>query len=370
MGYAWIDGRAVALHAATAEAARLLGASRVPVVAGLGADIAGARAALALAERLGAAVDHMNSDAVLCDIDVMRAAGMMITTPNEARLRADVLLMIGAGLVDAWPELPERLFTRPAMPRVDDGVMRRIIWICPGGGAIRLPGRERVQAIGRNTEDLPVLLAALRARVAGHPVGKTRLSAKALDALAADLRSARFGVAVWSPAELDALTIEMLCGLVEDLNAKTRFSGLALAPGDNAFGVLQACGWMTGFPMRTGFGRGYPEHDPWRFDATRLVDSGEADCALWISAYRAAAPEWKRQVPLIALTGQGANFCRTPRVHIDVGRPGTDHDAVEYLAATGTLVARLATTPSGTISVADAVAHIASALQSAGAWPC
>jgi formylmethanofuran dehydrogenase subunit B len=370
MGHAWIDGRPVALHAATAEAARLLGASRVPVVAGLGTDIAGARAALALAERLGAAVDHMNSSALLRDIDVMREAGVMVTTPNEARLRADVVLMVGADLVDAWPELPERLLTPPAPPQVDGGGRRHIIWICPGSGPTPTPGGEGMQVIGRGTADLPVLLAALRARVAGRPVGKNRLSTKALDALAADLRSARFGVAVWSAAELDALTIEMLCGLVEDLNAKTRFTGLALAAGDNASGVLQACGWMTGFPMRTGFGRGYPEHDPWRFDATRLVETGEADCALWISAYRPAAPDWKRDVPLIALTGQGANFRRTPRVHIDVGRPGTDHDAVEHFPATGTLVAVTARKRSASISVADAVAQIASALPSAGAWPC
>ena len=79
---------------------------------------------------------------------------------------------------------------------------------------------------------------------------------------------------------------------------------------------------MTGFPMRTGFGRGYPEHDPWRFDATRLVESGEADCALWISAYRAAAPDWRRPLPMIALTGADADFRHAPRVHIDVGRPG------------------------------------------------
>ena len=36
MSHAWIDGRPVPLHAATAEAARLLAASRVPVVAGMG----------------------------------------------------------------------------------------------------------------------------------------------------------------------------------------------------------------------------------------------------------------------------------------------------------------------------------------------
>jgi formylmethanofuran dehydrogenase subunit B len=366
MSHAWIDGRPVPLHAATAEAARLLAASRVPVVAGMGADIAGARAAIALAERIGAAVDHMNSDALLRDVEVMRTAGMMLTTPNEARLRADLLLLIGAGLVEAWPELPDRLFLRPPVAPTD----AKAIWLCPGGDPAKLSGPAKVQVVGRNRQDLPVLLAALRARIAGRPVGKIALSAKALDAFAADLRAARFGVAVWSAAELDTLPIEMLCGLVADLNATTRFSGLALAAPDNALGVLQACGWMTGFPMRTSFGRGFPEHDTWRFEAARLVESGEADCVLWISAYRAVAPAWERQVPLIALTGQDARFRQTPRVQIDVGRPGADHDAVEHDPATGTLVPVAAKSPSEAISVAAALAQIAAALPSAGAWPC
>ena len=94
---------------------------------------------------------------------------------------------------------------------------------------------------------------------------------------------------------------------------------------------------MTGFPLRTGFGRGVPEHDPWRFEASRLVDSGEADCAVWISAYGARPPTWKRDVPLVVLT-DSADALRT-HVTIAVGRPGIDHDAVEYLAATGTLAA-------------------------------
>src|SRR3981189_34833 len=83
-------------------------AGRGCVVAGMGPDIAGARAAIALAERIGAAVDHMNSGAVLRDVEVMRTAGMVLTTPNEVRLRADVLLLIGAGLVGARPDRPDR----------------------------------------------------------------------------------------------------------------------------------------------------------------------------------------------------------------------------------------------------------------------
>src|ERR1700740_2033371 len=176
------------------------------------------------------------------------------------------------------------------------------MWLCPGRAGAKDIGIKQPQVIGRSPADLAVVLAALRARLAGHPVGKTRIAAKLLDGLAADLRGARFGVAVWSAAELAELAIEMWCSLVADLNTKTRFTGFSIAPGDNAVGVLQACGWMTGFPMRTGLGRGYPEHDPWRFDGARMVASGEADCVLWISAYRAAAPPWDDGPPLIVLT--------------------------------------------------------------------
>ena len=118
--------------------------------------------------------------------------------------------------------------------------------------------------------------------------------------------------------------------------------------------------------MRTGFGRGYPEHDPWRFDARRLVESGEADCVLWVSAYRPLPPDWDVKVPTIALTAEGVHFRRRPHVHIAVGRPGVDHDAVEHLAAAGTLAPVVATHKSETISVADALSHICSQLPRGG----
>jgi formylmethanofuran dehydrogenase subunit B len=371
MGGAWIDGRPVARESAIAEAARMLGASRFAVIAGLGADIRGARAAIALAERVGGAIDHMHSSAIMRDVDVLRESGLMITTPSEAGLRGDVLLLVGPGLEVTWPELPQRVLARGPGREVAEGFSRRVIRLCPGrSSADHAAGAATVRTVGRAPSDLAALLAALRARIAGRPVGRAPVSAKVLDELAADLKSARFGVAVWSAGELGALTIEMLCGVVKDLNAKTRFSGLPLAAGDNAAGVLQACGWMTGFPMRTGFARGYPEHDPWRFDAARIMEAGEADCAVWISAYRAVAPRWPGKVPMIALCAEETKFEDVPRVQIAVGRPGIDHDSVELLAATGGLAAVAAANPTGAISVADAIGGIAAALPHGRVWPC
>jgi hypothetical protein len=43
-------------------------------------DIAGARAA---AQRIGAAADYMNADALLGNLDVMREAGVMLTTRGD-----------------------------------------------------------------------------------------------------------------------------------------------------------------------------------------------------------------------------------------------------------------------------------------------
>jgi formylmethanofuran dehydrogenase subunit B len=347
MDQAWIGGKPAPLEVAIAEAARLLGASRLPVIAGLGTDIAGARAAVALADRIGGVVDHMHSDATLRDLAVLREAGAFLTTPNEARLRGDTLLLVGPGLTEAWPELDARLLSAPLAPEI--GGTRKIFRLCPGKQA------AATGTIGRNAAELPMLLAVLRAHIAGRPAGKT----KAVSELAAALCAARFGVAVWSARSLDELAIEMLFGLIKDLNAKTRFTGLPLGAGDNAAGVQQVCGWMTGFPVRTGFGRRYPEHDPWRFDARRLADSGEADCALWISAYSASAPNWRKAIPTIGLSIDAAPGSH---VHIQVGRPGFDHDTVAHDPTTGTLVAQAASQESALPSVADVMTRIAAAL--------
>lgn len=370
MDQAWIAGKTATLEAAVAEAAKLLGASRQPLIAGLGTDIAGARAAIALAQRTGAVIDHMSSDAVLRDLDVMRSAGVVLTTPGEAQVRADTLLLVGPGLAETWPDLPHRLLGRMRQPEKNIGVERRIFWLCPGRDLPNLASaRANVEAIGKEPRDLPPLIAALRARVAGRQTGRTSVSSKMLDKILSGIKSARFGVAIWSAATLDALTIEMMCGLVNDLNATTRFSALPLAPADNSIGVLQACGWMTGFPMRTGFGRGFAEHDAWLYDSRRLIDSRETDCVVWISAYRAVAPAW-REPPAIALTGNGVAFRVPPCVHIRVGCPGIDHAAVQHLASAGALAAVDATQPSDTISVADAITRITAALPKDGERPC
>jgi formylmethanofuran dehydrogenase subunit B len=365
-----IDGAPASLDGAAAAAARLLARSHQPLIAGLGADIDGARAAIALAQRVGGVIEHKHSAAVLRDLDCLRETGIMLTTPGEARVRADVVLLVGDGLMEAWPALNERLL-RPLARLGGVDVARRIVWLAPHADA-RISGFDgdiEIVAVGVGAT-LAVNLASLRARVKGRPVAQTQLPLSALDTLASLVKGARFGVAVWTAGSLGALEIEMLHGLVRDLNDTTRFSTLPLPAPDNGAGVLAACGWTTGFPMRTGFAAGAPIHDPWRFDAERLVASGETDCVLWISSFGATPPAWGSAVNLIALCEPTTQFVRAPNVRIAVGRPGVDHDAVMHSSDVGTLFATTATARSGALSVAQALERIGACLENANASPC
>ena len=346
MALALIDGAPASLDAAVAEAARVLAASAAPVLAHIGADVEGAREAVLLAECIGASLDHAASDALFADLDPIRETGAMLTTPLEAAVRADLALVVGRYPGDlAW-------LGRPARPYGED-IPRKVIALAatpPVPGATAYDAGEGATLLG--------FIAAVRARVKGRRLASAPPS---VELLAAALQQAKFGVALWSAAELEPLAIEAIHGLVRDLNETTRFSTLSAPPPDNGLGVQQVCGWMTGFPLRTGFVRGAPAHDPWRYDARRLVAAGETDCLIWVSAFEDGAPPPANTA--IALTS-GAG---TARVCFAVARPGVDSDAILYDPGVGTFIARRA----AAASPAPTVAAILRAIrQSLGGPPC
>jgi formylmethanofuran dehydrogenase subunit B len=365
---AFVRGRAVPLDDAIAEAARLIADSRCAVFAGLATDAAGGVAAIELARRIGGVVEHMHAGAALRDLEVMRRAGWIVTA--QARARADVVMLVGPGLDEAWPRLWDELQLDRAPLLFPDNA-RHVVRLCPGRVAAA-PAGASVLTIGEDPVELQVALGVLRAVLAGHPVRSDAALLQPLRDCASLLSSGRFGVVVWSAEWVDGLSIEMLCGLIDDLNAKTRFAGLPVPPGGNAMGLAQVGGWMTGFPLRIAFARDRPEHDPWRFDAARMIDSGEADMAVWISAFAPRLPPWRRTVPTVALVASGTKFRSPPEVEIGVGRPGVDHASVVFDFALGALACKQVAEAQRTAapSVAEILQRIGAALHGAPAQPC
>ena len=333
--------------AAVAEAARLLARSTLPVIAGHIDDAAAASAAFRLAKAIGGVVDHAAAEASLRDHAILSQTGCMLVSPGEARQRADTFLLVGDRPLRAWPALPDFLLAEGPTHISDVGPKRVLLAFCgkqPG------PWQSAVEVVWRQADPdkLPTLLGALRARIAGRPIAAS-LSGEDIDRLAATLKAARFGVALWCAGELDAMALEMLTGLIKDLNAETRWSGVSVVEDGGAAAATLVSGWTTGFPLRTAFGRGYPEHDPWRFDARRLVQSGEADAIVWIAAPGEAAPAWLGEIPTVELSTQPR---RSEAICIAAGVSGLDHDAVVYDQRTGTLVRHIAAEPSGIPNVA------------------
>jgi formylmethanofuran dehydrogenase subunit B len=347
---------AAAFERALDRATELLAGSRFPLFAGLEADVAALTAAFRLAERLGGAIDHAASEASLRDQAVLQDIGLMLVSPGEGRRQADTFLVVGDGPFAVWPDLPDLLFG-DTPTHLDLPTLRRVLAF--SRQEPHIAGRS-VEVTWRETagEALPGILGALRARIKRHPISDD-VDRDATDRLAGMLAATKFGVALWSPAELDALTIEMLAGLVKDLNAATRWSGFSVAADPTLAAAAMAAGWMAACPLRTGFPRGYPEHDPWRFEARRLVESGEADAVLWISAFGEPPPRWVHDVPTVLVSDEPAREAMTL---VRVGRPGRDHDAVLYDRRTGTLVGVAASAPRALPTAADALKGIAQRL--------
>eukprot|EP01037_Dinobryon_pediforme_P039456 gene39456-48077_t len=207
------------------------------------------------------------------------------------------------------------------------------------------------------------MLAALRARLAGRPVAADRFGGIGLveiDATVARLAAARFAVVVYDAADLDALAVELLHGLVKDLNATTRATTLSVPGAFNARAAHTVAAWTTGGPLRLGFSRGTPRSDGWVHDAERLVTSGEADVLVWVAALGPELPDYAALVPTIALVPLDADTTAT--VVLAVGVPGHDHGGTLYEPMRDGLAYLPAAEPSAIPSVATVIDRLAAAI--------
>lgn len=345
-----LDGRPAEQAAAVARAGEILAASRAPVFA-VAADVAGTRAVLRLADRLGGVVDHPDSEALFRNLRVVQDSGGLTTTLSEVRNRADLVLIVGADPSAGLPRFferclePQRTLSGPAP------LQRRLFRLGPPANAAapaQAGAMTGVTEIACAPEHLPQAVAALNALLRGRDIVASNLPGldrAALGALVEQLKAARYAVVVWAPALLAVsggdLIAHGLLELVRHVTRTTRCSVLALGGGGNLFGVNQVCTWQTGYPVRTAFGQGVPEHDPYRFSARRMVEAGEADALVWITAFGEAAPPLRADIPTIVLAPRFAPEARGAAACIPVGIPGLDH-AGQVFRTDGVVALRLA----------------------------
>jgi len=334
-----VDGKEVSLDVAIATAAVLLKDTRLPVIGGCATDVNGMRGLLALADRCGAVVDNMNFTGARNNFLALQDSGWMNTTLAEVKNRCDLLLVVGTDLEAFAPRFFERYLWNKEAMFLDDTSNREVIYLgkAPSGDASTSPRGKKALVFECATDDLPEVIAVLRALVKGQPIHATSVCGieKAdLQAIADKLKAAKYGVVTWAAGALAyaqaELTVQTLSEMIKDLNNTTRCSGLPLAGKEGDQTANQVCGWTTGYPTRTRFSRGYPEYDPFLNDTNVLLANGEADALVWVQAFNINSVPPVTALPTIVVGRSGMTFEKEPDVFIPVGTPGIDHAGHAY----------------------------------------
>lgn len=311
-----VDGVACEADAAIAAAARLLGASRQPLFGGLGTDVAGARALYPLACRTGAICDPAGGAALMHGLRAQQDRGAFTTTLAEVCTRADLIVCLGSLPSARYPEFLRRC-------GVGEGGTAEVVVLQPSAAPATdaaVAGVEIVRVDG----DLFDAAAMLAACVAGRSVGD---AAGALGALATRLHAARYAVLAYDAAQLPAqgtLIIEAINRVVSTLNQHTRAAALPLGGADGASTVNAVFTWLSGLPLRTRAAPSGLEHEPLRFDATRLLAGRAVDALLWIASFGTEPAPPVADLPRIVLghPSVGAAVQGAGTVFIPVSTPG------------------------------------------------
>ena len=343
---ALIRGQPAGAEEAVKLAADLLAKARAPLILGLsGAVSESVAAALALGDRIGAAIEPGDARVSLPRLLALQRVGRVTATLGEVRNRADVVVFWGADPVVTHPRHWERYSVEPRGRFTPDG---------RGGRTVIVVDRERTRTADQADQFVKIdddqqfeILWILRALVQGLSPDPARLktmqdtgpSLEALRHLANALAKARYGAFFHGSmlehgtlAEAEA-NLEAASGLVRDLNTTSRFVMLGLGAPGNVAGAEAVLTRQTGFPASVDLSAGYPASVPGVSSALDRLSRGEVDLALIVGelsldGFDESARAQLGRVPRIVLAPPGSLSIglSEPDVRLNTSTPGLDEE--------------------------------------------
>ena len=325
-----VDGREVDFAEAVEASAAILGEARLPLVCGLGqTDCESQRAAVALAEAIGAVIDPAGPL-----VRRSRRRGLAGHRGEHGHIRrAPRPGRAGRGLARGPGRSHPRLLPRLRLDRAGRAAERTLVVV----DAQRTATAEEADEFIELPPELDFeALWAMRALVRDVPLDRelaARLPLDALGQLAGRLRACRYGAVLHGPAGYaNALA---LLALVRDLARIAHVVALPLRQDGNARGAEDVLAWQTGYPAAVSFARGHPRARPGEFSAAGLLERGETDAALIIGfdALRHLPPpaaDHLRRIPTIVVDPRATETAAVARVAFataagGVQREGTIH---------------------------------------------
>jgi formylmethanofuran dehydrogenase subunit B len=335
-----VAGKNTDMAAAIAKASDIMRNAKHPLISGLGTDVEGMRAVMSLADKAGAAMDHMNSNGFMRNIQVVQNSGWQTCTLTEVRNRVDLLVIVGTDIVSLFPRFFERQVWNKESMFEQDTSTREVVYL--GGRNIDTsagiaPDGRKPDVLACDLEHTPDVVAALRALLAGKKLHATEVCGIAtsdLEKLAERLKAAKYSVIAWAAGALNfphaELAIQNVTELIKTLNKTTRSSGLPLGGNEGEMNANQVSAWISGYPVRTSYARSYPEYDPHLFSTDQLLKTGEADALLWISTFNPDRTPPSTNAPTVVFGHAQMKLDQEPDVFIPVGMPGADHKGIAF----------------------------------------
>lgn len=329
-----IDGRDVGLDEAVRAATELIRGAALPLYGGLGTDVEGVRAVMALADKSGGVVDHALSEGQYRNFKVLQTRGWVMTTLTEARNRADVFIVVGTDIQKLHPRFFERIVNVETSVLTETPAKRTVVFIGRGldQSALKGPRIGEIITLPCDLDRVGDVVGALAAEIRGAPLAMDSVAGVPISdvrALAERCQKAAYPVFVWAPPSLAFpnadLVVSTISDLVKDLNVKGRAAGLALGGNEGAISAGAVSSWQSGYPLRVSFASGKPDYDATRYAIPRMLASGEGDLLVWIASFTPDLGPPASKIPTVVLGTPGLKLPAPPKVYIPIGTPGADH---------------------------------------------
>jgi formylmethanofuran dehydrogenase subunit B len=338
---ATIRGQGASCDEAVRAAADILRAARAPLIYGLShSSTDGQRAAVALADRLGATIDTTASEGHAPSILAMQQSGESTCSLGEVRNRADLVIYWGSDPTESHPRHMERYSLEPTGLHIPHGRADRtlvVVDVKPTATSAQADWYLPIEE-GRDLEAFWTLRGLLRG-IEPESNAKTGLPLADLKRLAERMKSCRFGVIFFGYGvvrqPLGNRNVEALLRLVIELNQFTRFHARRMRVVGDVSGADSVLCWQTGYPFSVNFGRGYPRYNPGEFSAGDVLARREADAVLLVGSARVdtfprAALEYLKSLPTILLDHAQAVPPIEPTVRITTAIYGIHRHGTAY----------------------------------------
>jgi len=339
-----IDQKATALNLAIDKISSYLTQAKYPLVYGLSqSSIDSIRAAVSLADWIGAVVDTETSSNHGSAIEAVQEVGKVTCTLGEIRHRSDFLIFWGSDPLITQPRHFERYSLYADGTFIENNRAGRtciVIDQTPTASSEIADQFIQIPA-GKNYEAARVLIAlskgvSLQADIVKNSTGQPLSVWQDLfDRMAkAQFGSLFFGMGVMQAKDGYEASRAML-ELTRDMNHHTRFVCKSMRGGGNATGADNVMNWRVGSPFSVSLTNGTPRYCPQDYNAEAVLSRNETDVALIIQTkpeehLSEKAIAHLKKIPFILLESRESALSKFAKIRIQTSEFGIHEAGTAY----------------------------------------